>query len=72
MRYNGKTIEAVRVGDWKLLQNSPYEPQELYNLANDPLEAHNLTAAEPEKHRELAALLREHLQEGGKIPWQRK
>ncbi len=72
MRYNGKTIEAVRIGDWKLLHNSPYEPQELYNLADDPLEEHNLTATEPEKHRELAALLRAHLQEGGKVPWQRR
>ncbi|MCA9023084.1 MAG: sulfatase-like hydrolase/transferase, partial [Planctomycetaceae bacterium] len=28
-RYGGKTIEAVRSGQWKLLQNSPFEPLEL-------------------------------------------
>ena len=70
LRYAGKTIEAVRRGDWKLLHNSPYEPQELYNLATDPLEQNNLIEQEPEVYRILAAALRAHLQEGGKIPWQ--
>ena len=70
MRFAGKTIEAVRLGDWKLLQNSPFEPQELYNLANDPLETQNLVESHPEKYRELAILLRAHLQEAGRIPWQ--
>ncbi len=31
-RYMGKTIRAIRRGDWKLLQNSPMEPFRLYNL----------------------------------------
>lgn len=69
-RYGGKTIEAVRVGDWKLLQNSPFGPQELYNLADDPLETRNLIDAEPEVFQRLAALLRVHLQQGGRVPWQ--
>ena len=29
LRFNGKTIEAVRHGPWKLLQNSPFGPLEL-------------------------------------------
>ena len=70
-RYGGKTIEAVRRGDWKLLQNSPFGPQELYNLRTDPLEANNLIEAEPEIFRALARALRGHLQEGGRIPWQK-
>ena len=32
-RYMGKTVWAVRKGDWKLLQNSPMQPFELYNLS---------------------------------------
>ena len=70
MRYNGKTVEALLRGNWKLLQNSPYAPQELYNLAEDPKEEHNLTESQPEIHRSMAAALRAHLQEGGKVPWQ--
>ena len=55
-RYGGKTIEAVRLGDWKLLQNDPFGPRELYNLKEDPLEENNLIEEEVEKFRELNAL----------------
>lgn len=69
-RYAGKTIEAVRHGDWKLLQNSPFEPMELYNLRNDPQEQTNLIAKRPKKFQELAKALRAELQRYGRIPWQ--
>ena len=72
VRYNGKTIEAVRHGPWKLLQNSPFAPLELYNLEDDPLETTNLAADEPDVFHRLAAALRGYLQEGGKVPWQRR
>ncbi len=71
LRYGGNTIEAVRRGDWKLLQNSPFEPHQLFNLARDPLETRNVIDEEPEVYRALAAALRAHIQEGGRIPWQR-
>ena len=71
LRYNGKTIEAVRHGPWKLLQNSPFAPLELYNLDQDPSESTDLAATEPEIFRRLAAALRGYIQESGRIPWQR-
>lgn len=70
-RYMGKTIWAVRRGDWKLLQNSPMEPFELYNLREDPKEEHNLADSNPGKFNELARALRVHMQRGGAVPWQR-
>ena len=69
-RYGGQSIYAVRKGDWKLLQNSPYEPYELYNLLQDPQEKNNLMDSEEEKYRELNKLMMEHLQKGGQVPWQ--
>lgn len=69
--YGGKTIEAVRRGDWKLLQNSPFGPQELYNLAEDPLEQKNLAAENRRIFNELAAALRAEIQRYGTVPWQR-
>ena len=69
-RYGGQSIYALRKGDWKLLQNNPYEGYELYNLAEDPLEQNNLIADEPEKYEELNKILMQHIQKGGKIPWQ--
>ena len=70
LRYNGKTVEAVFQGPWKLLQNSPFTTRELYNLERDPQESTNLAATEPEVFRNLAAALRRHIQEGGRVPWQ--
>ncbi len=70
-RYGGQNIYALRKGDWKLLQNSPYEPYELYNLKNDPMEKQDLLSIEPEKYRELNTVLMQHIQMGGRTPWQR-
>lgn len=69
--YGGKTIDAVRKGDWKLLQNFPDVPYELYNLREDPLEQHNLAKQQPKVYKELFSLLQNHRAEGGMVPWQR-
>ena len=68
--YGGKSYEALIRGDWKLLQNDPYSPLELYNLKDDPQETHNLAATEKKIFNELAAALRAQIQRGGAIPWQ--
>ncbi len=69
--FGGKTIEALRSGDWKLLQNSPYAALELYNLADDPREANDLRTKRPKVFRDLAAKLRRQIQRYGSVPWQR-
>ncbi|MBM1104774.1 sulfatase-like hydrolase/transferase [Aurantibacter crassamenti] len=70
-RYGGQPIYAIRKGDFKLLQNSPYEPYELYNLRTDPLEEHNIIEKEQEKYKELNSILMAHIQVGGSVPWQK-
>ncbi len=69
-RYGGQSIYAVRLGDWKLLQNSPWQPLELYNVEADPQEKQDVTNEEPEKYKELLRLLMNHIQQGGRTPWQ--
>ncbi|MFM8271456.1 MAG: sulfatase, partial [Gemmata sp.] len=68
--YGGKTIEAVRKGKWKLLQDSPFAPPELYDLEADPKETTDLAAKEKKVLAEMSAALRKHVQRGGQVPWQ--
>ena len=69
-RYGGLTIQAIRRGEWKLLQNSPFEPLELYNLQRDPQEKVNLAGKERKVFRELSRALRVQVQRAGAVPWQ--
>jgi len=70
IKYSGKTISAIRKGDWKLLHNSPFDSLELYNLNLDPMENNNLINLEKEIYNDLNKLLMNQIQQGGKIPWQ--
>ncbi len=70
-RYGGLTIHAIRRGEWKLLQNSPFAPMELYNLAQDPAEQNDLAKDNRRVYREMLSALRVQIQRGGAVPWQR-
>jgi len=73
-RYQGLTTQALIRGDWKVLQNSPFAPIEMYHLKDDPYETTNLALKTDRRHRgkfaELTARLRLHIQNGGRVPWQ--
>ena len=69
-QYAGKTIEAVRRGDWKLVQDSPFGPAELFNLAHDPQETTDLARSERNRYLELLGVLQTHIQRAGSVPWQ--
>jgi arylsulfatase A-like enzyme len=70
IHYGGKSYEALIRGPWKLLQNDPYSPLELYNLRDDPQEQHNLAASQRQVFKELSDALRSHIQRGGAAAWQ--
>jgi arylsulfatase A-like enzyme len=68
--YGGRAYYAARYGDYKLVQNSPYEPMELYNLKDDPLEQKPLDRKQ-KMYRTLFTALRNHIIEAGAVPWQK-
>jgi arylsulfatase A-like enzyme len=54
--------QALRQGDWKLVRNNVRRDPagrayELYDLSKDPTEQHDLAAANPQKLKELTALI---------------
>jgi arylsulfatase A-like enzyme len=69
-QHGGQDYYAIRRGDWKLLQNSPFEPFALYNLHDDPMEQAPIEGDHP-KRQELARMLCEHMVRAGSVPWQR-
>ncbi len=69
-RYGGRDYYAARQGDMKLLQNGPWEPMKLYDLAADPLEQSPLPEDHP-AYKELFTALRNHINDTGTVPWQR-
>ena len=69
--YGGKSYEAIISDGWKLMQNDPYRPMELYNLNSDPLEKENLVKSHPAVVAKLSPRLRAHIQIGGATPWRK-
>jgi arylsulfatase A-like enzyme len=66
--FGGKAYYAISDGTYKLLQNNPFTPYQLFNISEDPKETSPLLF--PEKFTELQSKLTEHIQKSGKIPWQ--
>jgi len=69
--YGGKSYEAIIRGDWKLLQNDPFSPRELYNLKLDPQEQTDVAKVNRKVVNELSDALRRQIQRGGSTPWQK-
>jgi arylsulfatase A-like enzyme len=70
--YGGKTIEAYISGNWKLVQDSPFAPLELFNLKDDPKETTDLSKRAPKMFNELSSGLRRAIQRGASVPWQKQ
>ena len=68
--YGGRAYYAARYGDYKLVQNTPFESLEIYNLKEDPKEENPLE----KKHKMyniLFTALRSHITKSGAVPWQK-
>jgi len=68
--YQGQDYYAVRHGPWKLLQNTPFENYQLFNLDDDPLESSDVSDSHRSIVKDLTEKLRHHVQVAAKVPWQ--
>lgn len=72
--YGGLCYYAVRKGAYKLLQNTPYEKLQLFDIISDPYEElpldPNLEQFQ-EKFKELKYGLSQHIRKAGAIPWEK-
>jgi arylsulfatase A-like enzyme len=69
--YGGMCYYAARQGPYKLLQNTPFEPFQIFNLDTDPQEQIPLETTS-EKFKDLKYRISQHIREAGSIPWQKK
>ena len=68
--YGGLTIQALRRGDWKIVHDSPFAPQELYNMKADPKETNEMSKKAPKIFNDLRTALQAEVQKAGSVPWQ--
>jgi len=68
-KYKGQSYHAVVKDGWKLMQNDPFSPLQLYHLSEDTKEEHDLADKEKAKVTELKALLDKHIAVGAATPW---
>ncbi len=69
-QYVGHAYHAVIHGRWKLMQNDPFSPLELYDLEADPQETDNQITKQPQVVAKLKQRLAAQIQQGGRVPWQ--
>ena len=70
--YGGQAYYAARYKEYKILQNSAYEPLEFFNIEEDELEKAPLSSEDSEDYRALRMALQEHIRKSGSVSWQKK
>ncbi len=70
MQYGGRAYYAARRGDYKILQNTPWEPMRLFNMATDSTEQNPMEGQGNPEYTSLFKALMEHVRKSGAVPWQ--
>lgn len=70
--YGGQAYFAARYGDYKILQNTPFEPIQYFNIGNDPYETTPLASDHDITYDLLRKNLQAHIQKSGGVPWQKQ
>lgn len=68
--YGGQSYFAARTGEHKILQNTPFEAIQYFNLRTDKLENAPLETKEDKIYKDLRDRLKEHIRATGAVKWQ--
>ncbi len=71
-KYGGLSYYSARYKDYKIVQNTPWEPMQFFNLREDPYEKQPLEKTKQMAYENLFNQLTRHIQLSGSIPWQKK
>ena len=71
-RYGGQAYYASQYRDFKILQNTPWEPIQFFNIKEDPKEQSPIGERSSDTYKNLFNGLMEHIRQTGMIPWQGK
>lgn len=70
--YGGQAYYAARNKSFKILQNTPHEAIQYFDIGNDEYETTVIEpSADDEIYKNLRTDLREHIRETGGVPWQK-
>lgn len=70
--YGGQAYYAARNKGFKILQNTPHEAIQYFDIENDEYETSVIEPSEDdEMYKKLRTELREHIREAGGVPWQK-
>jgi len=72
LKYGGMVYYAARSGNYKILQNTPWEPMQFFNIKEDPAEINPLSKEGNKEYEELFRLLTRHIRQSGALPWQQQ
>lgn len=70
--YNGLAYYAARSGAYKILQNSPFEPFQFFNIEKDPYEKNPIPIKNDPMANKLKEELMKYIKKSGQTPWQSK
>jgi arylsulfatase A-like enzyme len=68
-QYGGQIYFSARNQQFKIVQNTPWEEMQYFNLSNDPYEVHPLKKMEDQEYNQLFKKLSLHISLSGAIPW---
>lgn len=70
LNYGGHIYYAARKGDYKLLQNTPWETRQVFNIRVDEFEQNPLEQ-NSEFYNDLVRKLTSHIRKSGRVNWQK-